>query len=43
MTQRTGYTDTHAKAGLDAVFPAIDTFASQFPGYEILVEDPEFT
>ena len=43
MTQRTGYTDTHAKAGLDAVFPAIDTFANQFPGYEILVEDPEFT
>ena len=43
MTQRTGYTDTHAKAGLDAAFPSIDTFANQFPGYEILVEDPEFT
>ena len=43
MTQRTGYTDTHAKAGLDAVFPPIDTFANQFPGYEIVVEDPEFT
>jgi 7-cyano-7-deazaguanine reductase len=43
MTQRTGYTDTHAKAGLDTVFPSIDTFANQYPGYEILVEDPEFT
>src|SRR5215471_3828126 len=43
MTKRTGYTDTHAQAGLDAAFPSIDTFANQFPGYEILVEDPEFT
>ncbi len=43
MTQRTGYTDTHAKAGLDAKFPDIDTFANQFPGYEIIVDDPEFT
>lgn len=43
MTQRTGYTDTHARAGLDAKFPDIDTFANQFPGYEIIVDDPEFT
>ena len=43
MTQRTGYTDTHAKAGLDATFPDIDTFENQFPGYEIIVDDPEFT
>ena len=43
MSQRTGYTDTHAKAGLDAKFPGIDTFANQFPGYEIVVDDPEFT
>ena len=43
MTQRTGYTDTHARSGLDAKFPDIDTFANQFPGYEILVDDPEFT
>lgn len=43
MTQRTGYTDTHAKAGLDAKFPDIDTFANQYPGYEIVVDDPEFT
>ena len=43
MPQRTGYTDTHARAGLDHDFPEIDTFANQFPGYEIVVDDPEFT
>jgi 7-cyano-7-deazaguanine reductase len=39
----TGYTDDHAKAGLDAKFPEIDTWQNQFAGYEILVDDPEFT
>src|SRR6266851_2100591 len=39
----TGYTEQHAKAGLDANFPGIETFANQFPGYEIVVDDPEFT
>ena len=39
-TQRTGYTDEHAAAGLDAEFPSIDTWANQFPAYEILVDDP---
>jgi len=43
MPQRTGYTDEHARAGLDAKFPPIDTFANQYPGYEIVVDDPEFT
>ncbi len=42
-TQKTGYTDEHAAAGLDAMFPSIDTWANQFPAYEILVDDPEFT
>jgi 7-cyano-7-deazaguanine reductase len=42
-SQKTGYTDEHAAAGLDANFPAIDTWANQFRGYEILVDDPEFT
>ena len=42
-TQNTGYTDTHAAAGLDAKFPSIDTWANQFPAYEILIDDPEFT
>lgn len=42
-TQNTGYTDTHAASGLDHTFPSIDTWANQFPGYEILIDDPEFT
>ena len=42
-TQKTGYTDTHAAAGLDAEFPAIDTWANQFRCYEVVVDDPEFT
>lgn len=39
----TGYTDDHAKAGLDTNFPDIETWQNQFAGYEILVDDPEFT
>lgn len=42
-TQKTGYTDDHAAAGLDTKFPDIDTWQNQFAGYEILVDDPEFT
>jgi len=37
------YTDEHAKAGLDFRFPAIETWQNQFPGYEILIDDPELT
>jgi 7-cyano-7-deazaguanine reductase len=37
------YTPEHAEAGLDADFPEIETWPNQFPGYEILVDDPEFT
>ena len=39
----TGYTEDHAKAGLEVKFPAIETWRNQFPKYEILVDDPEFT
>src|SRR3981189_151971 len=39
----TGYTDDHAKAGLDTRFPSIETWRNQFRAYEILVDDPEFT
>ncbi len=38
-----GYADSEAKAGLDAKLPALDTFANQFPDYEITVDFPEFT
>ncbi len=37
------YTPEHAKAGLDGKFPEIETWPNQFPGYEVLIEDPEFT
>ena len=37
------YTDDHAAAGIGHAFPEIETWANQFPGYEILIDDPEFT
>ncbi len=37
------YTEAHAAAGLQHKFPAIETWPNQFPGYEIVVDDPEFT
>src|SRR5207245_11146616 len=43
MAHRTGYTEEHAKAGLDHSFPEIDTWRNQFPGYEIVIDVPEFT
>ena len=43
MASEPRYTDTHAKAGLDFAFPAIETWQNQFPGYEILIDDPELT
>ena len=42
-TYTTGYTDDHATSGLDAQFPAIETWRNQFRAYEILIDDPEFT
>ena len=43
MPKRPRYTPDHAKAGLDAAFPEIETWPNQFPGYEIVIDDPEFT
>jgi len=43
MANRTGYTERHAKAGLDHPFPVIDTWPNQFPAYEIVIDVPEFT
>ena len=37
------YTDRHARAGLKAPLPEIETWPNQFPGYEIEIEMPEFT
>src|ERR1700733_10348893 len=43
MPKSRRYTDEHASAGLDYEFPEIETWPNQFPGYEIVVDDPEFT
>jgi 7-cyano-7-deazaguanine reductase len=43
MSQQPRYTDDHAKAGLDFNFPEIETWQNQFPGYEIVIDDPELT
>lgn len=43
MSQRTGYTEDHAKAGLNHRFPEIDTWPNQFADYEIVIDIPEFT
>lgn len=43
MPKQPRYTTAHAEAGLDAEFPEIETWPNQFPGYEIVVDDPEFT
>jgi 7-cyano-7-deazaguanine reductase len=37
------YTDEHAKAGIDAPLPKIETWENQFPNYEIEIAIPEFT
>ena len=37
------YTDEHAKAGVDAPLPEIETWHNQFPDYEIEIVTPEFT
>ena len=38
-----GCTEREAKAGLKAKLPRIETFANQFPDYEIRIDIPEFT
>src|SRR5229473_3554357 len=43
MSPRTRYTDQHARAGLNVRLPDIETFENQYPGYEVAVDDPEFT
>ena len=36
------YTEEHAKSGLDAELPAIETWPNQSRDYEIVVEIPEY-
>src|ERR1700743_648735 len=39
----TGYTDDHAKAGLNIKCAALETWRNQCRAYESLIDDPEFT
>lgn len=43
MGTRLGYNERHAKSGLNARLPAIETFPNQYKGYEITIEIPEYT
>jgi 7-cyano-7-deazaguanine reductase len=38
-----GYTEEHAKSGIDAQLPAIECWENQFPNYEIEIIVPEYT
>ena len=38
-----GYTAEHARSGLKAPLPELETFPNLFPGYEIEIVIPEFT
>jgi 7-cyano-7-deazaguanine reductase len=42
-TTRLGYNERHAKSGLTASLPTIETFPNQYKGYEITIEIPEYT
>ena len=37
------YTQAHARAGVTAKLPRIETWENQFPGYEITITIPEYT
>jgi len=43
MAKKPSYTPEHARSGLNARLPEIETWPNQFPGYEIVIDTPEFT
>jgi 7-cyano-7-deazaguanine reductase len=43
MAKKPAYTPEHARSGLSAHFPQIETWPNQFPAYEIVIDAPEFT
>ena len=43
MKSNRQYTDEHARAGVDAKLPDIETWPNQYPGYQIEIVMPEFT
>lgn len=40
---RLGYNERHAKSGIYAKLPDIETFPNQYKGYEITIDIPEYT
>jgi 7-cyano-7-deazaguanine reductase len=40
---RLGYGERHAKSGVDARLPGIETWPNQYKGYEIAISIPEYT
>ncbi|MDP1769241.1 MAG: preQ(1) synthase [Nitrospirota bacterium] len=42
-TTALGYNENHAKSGISAPLPDIETFPSQYKGYEITITIPEYT
>lgn len=42
-SSKRAYTTRHAKHGLDAKLPALETWPNQFTGYEITIDIPEYT
>ena len=42
-TSKHGYSERHAKSGITAPLPDIETFPNQYKGYEITIEIPEYT
>ncbi|MBI5777173.1 MAG: NADPH-dependent 7-cyano-7-deazaguanine reductase QueF [Nitrospirae bacterium] len=38
-----GYNERHARSGISAKLPSIETFPNQYKGYEITIEIPEYT
>ncbi|MDO8354774.1 MAG: preQ(1) synthase [Nitrospirota bacterium] len=42
-TTALGYNEDHAKSGITAPLPDIETFPSQYKGYEITITIPEYT
>jgi 7-cyano-7-deazaguanine reductase len=43
MKPKPAYTEEHARRGIDAELPAIETWPNQYPNYEIEIAVPEFT
>jgi len=38
-----GYSEEHARAGIQTKLPKLETWPNQFPGYSILTRFPEYT